>query len=815
MPFKPFELSTRRYRPIVQWIWDDDPTPARLRQQLESLESVGFGGVCIQPMPDHFRPNDFRRRMKIPYLGQAFFDAIKQTVDIASELGLLVWLYDEGGWPSGQACGLVLEGHAELQGQTLVQEAGRYIVERTGLPDALKAQAMDRFIQLTHEGYRSAVGEHFGKAVEAMFSDELKVPGNLGTDRIPWTDDMPQQFEQRAGYELEPVLGLLFEGGQARKHPANRVLQVRSDYAHVVLDLFIHCYIKPQQDWCHKHGLIFTGHLAGEHDLARHPALFGDYMAVMRCFDMPGVDTIWRQIWHGHNADFPLLAGSARHIHQRAFAMSETGAVYGSDLTPGSLKWVCDHQILRGINRFTLMNLPISGDDESNISALSIDGLPWRAYGPWAKHVALASTLASQGKLVVSAAVLYPGDDLMACGGDGPGTAAQAIVEQLVQQPGGCAFVDEPALMSATTTDAQGQMQFNCGDLSATGLFVAGNSLISQRLADRLLELKEAGVQLVAIGQDQPYFLDEDQAIQRLDCFELFSFYEWVSKTDRVLAIPADLQLYRCSSPGLVTSLRKGDDWQMLLLHNQSAVEVCVELSLPESGWRFDVDTTLQPLGEVKASVVNVPAGAVQAVIWGAVKCDDMMREVAAPLANVNIQSSAWQVVEVKAQSGKLDGEQDGSSNGKMSADAFGEQPIGPWSSNIGRDFSGQITYQAVVDTGDMPGGSTQRLLLDLGQVEYIAQVIVNGRDAGCRAWWPYRFGLTDFLQPGSNTIELVIANTPANHFWSTKNIARRKAQGRWNIYNQRTVERCPPTLGGGLLGPIQWLRQNNPAHAK
>jgi len=47
--------------------------------------------------------------------------------------------------------------------------------------------------------------------------------------------------------------------------------------------------------------------------------------------------------------------------------------------------------------------------------------------------------------------------------------------------------------------------------------------------------------------------------------------------------------------------------------------------------------------------------------------------------------------------------------------------------------------------------------------VDDTLEVLVNGQRAGVRLWEPYQMELTEFLEPGSNTLELRVANTPIN----------------------------------------------------
>ena len=57
--------------------------------------------------------------------------------------------------------------------------------------------------------------------------------------------------------------------------------------------------------------------------------------------------------------------------------------------------------------------------------------------------------------------------------------------------------------------------------------------------------------------------------------------------------------------------------------------------------------------------------------------------------------------------------------------------------------------------------------MLDLGQVAVTAALRVNGTEAGVRMALPFRFDITDLVQPGENEIEVTVVNTLANHMSS------------------------------------------------
>jgi hypothetical protein len=56
-----------------------------------------------------------------------------------------------------------------------------------------------------------------------------------------------------------------------------------------------------------------------------------------------------------------------------------------------------------------------------------------------------------------------------------------------------------------------------------------------------------------------------------------------------------------------------------------------------------------------------------------------------------------------------------------------------------------------------------RRTVLDLGVVNDIAQVRVNGKDVGVLWYPPYSTDITDFLKAGGNDLEIVVTDNWAN----------------------------------------------------
>ena len=125
------------------------------------------------------------------------------------------------------------------------------------------------------------------------------------------------------------------------------------------------------------------------------------------------------------------------------------------------------------------------------------------------------------------------------------------------------------------------------------------------------------------------------------------------------------------------------------------------------------------------------------------------------------------------------------------------------------RYYSGIASYKMRFDWSSgkaISGAVNQRILLDLGQVQNIASVLLNGKDCGVAWTMPYQLDITKNLKEGENVLEIKVANTWANR------ILRDEALP---VNERQTWTTCPFNLQGdtllsaGLLGPVQLIPVN------
>jgi hypothetical protein len=73
--------------------------------------------------------------------------------------------------------------------------------------------------------------------------------------------------------------------------------------------------------------------------------------------------------------------------------------------------------------------------------------------------------------------------------------------------------------------------------------------------------------------------------------------------------------------------------------------------------------------------------------------------------------------------------------------------------------FSGTATYTKTLSVPAELLGPNRRLFLDMGRVQVIAQVTLNGQDLGIRWKPPFRLDLTAAAKPGDNALAVRVVN--------------------------------------------------------
>jgi hypothetical protein len=121
--------------------------------------------------------------------------------------------------------------------------------------------------------------------------------------------------------------------------------------------------------------------------------------------------------------------------------------------------------------------------------------------------------------------------------------------------------------------------------------------------------------------------------------------------------------------------------------------------------------------------------------------------------------------------------------------------------------YSGRATYRKTFDQHVVSGKKLKALYLDLGGVESVAEVRLNGKKLGVLWCAPWRVDITDVVKPTGNLLEVDITNLWANRVIGDLNLpAERRYTKTHDAFRFDFLTGRTPLLRSGLLGPVRIL---------
>ncbi len=453
-----FKAPPKEYRGAPLWSWNTRLDIPQLLSQIEALDEMGLGGFHIHP----------RTGLATEYLGSEYMAAVKACRDKGKELGMRCFLYDEDRWPSGAAGGLVTkdpelgirflrwtqtpyevpyptdtflwpprstEGSKVLGYYSINLNEGRlegfsrhdtpipgawiaYLERSAGTPwfngnpyvDCLNPKAIKRFIEVTHERYREAIGEDFGGIVPSIFTDEPQFGGKGEFKRpedtedlvFPFTDDLPNSFKAQYGVDLLDHLPELF-WEKADGEPS----VVRYRFHDHVCERFTEAFADQVGDWCEKHGTLLTGHMMEESTLHKQSCVLGEAMRSYRSFQIPGIDMLcdWFELATAKQAQ------SAVRQYGREGMLSELYGVTNWDFDFAGHKRQGDWQAALGVTLRVhhLTWVSMLGEAKRDYPASIGPQSPWfKEYSVVEDHFARLNSVLTRGTPVVRVGVIHP-----------------------------------------------------------------------------------------------------------------------------------------------------------------------------------------------------------------------------------------------------------------------------------------------------------------------------------------------------------------------------------------------------------------------
>lgn len=193
-----------------------------------------------------------------------------------------------------------------------------------GIINYLSEKPVHEFIRRTHEIYYKRLGKYFGSTIQSIFSDEV---GPYACGDFTWSDDFADYFKSKKGYDLIPLLPILYYDGNPIAP------KVRCDYWDTLTMAYQEHFMQPIADWCRAHGIASTGHTFEE---SRLWMISGNMYESMRTQMWVGVDSLLG--YKPYSMIKPCI--SVAHTTGRQTVLCEAVGVLGEEIGEfGS--WTC------------------------------------------------------------------------------------------------------------------------------------------------------------------------------------------------------------------------------------------------------------------------------------------------------------------------------------------------------------------------------------------------------------------------------------------------------------------------------------------
>ena len=352
------------FSPVPFWFFNDSPDEEKIAEELKDIKAKGVDAIVLHPrigIPEN-----------VPYLSDAYFQAVRFIVKCADALGMKIVLYDEGMYPSGSAHGMVVAQNPDYAskgirlsdrpegGEVIAAfEDGKYLVYgftggtirgihfgeddgEAGAPksaDILNPDAVELFIRLTHDRYYEELKEYFGNTVIAFFTDEPCALGRNAAAYREWVPGLERELTAGGGQLQE--LEALFTG----EKNATTALYHRLIKKHLRETFYARL-----SRWCEAHGIALMGHPEASDDVEEE--LY---------FQIPGQDLIMRRVspetgglLEFDSVQAKLCADIARHLGRRRNANECFGVCsrkpWEWHFTGRDMIWYINWLSIRGVN---------------------------------------------------------------------------------------------------------------------------------------------------------------------------------------------------------------------------------------------------------------------------------------------------------------------------------------------------------------------------------------------------------------------------------------------------------------------------------
>jgi hypothetical protein len=726
------------------------------------------------------------------------------VIDLTSKMdtdGKLNWTAPEGKWVVLRL-GYSLTGHQNSPASP----------EATGLEvDKLNADHVKSYFTNYLDQYKDATGGLMGKkGLQYIITDSWEA----GTQN--WTDNMLAEFKSRSGYDMTPWVPVLTGHVVESAEASDRFLW---DFRKTLIELVAVNHYDQLTALLKERGM---GRYTESHEGGR--AFIGDGMEVKRTATVP-MSATWTPGGFGgneggvatrHKADVRESA-SVSHIYGQNLVAAESMTAMGSDWawSPELLKPVADIELASGLNRFVI---------HTSVHQPSNDKIPGLSLGPfgqwftrhetwaeqadaWTTYLARSSYMLQQGKFVADVIYFYGEDNNI--------TALYG--QKLPDVPAGYEydFVNADALLNVLSVNKGNIVTPSGMSYRVLALDPISSQQMSLPVLRKIRDMVKAGA--VVIGQKplQTLSLSDDKAEFTKIVNELWAndksentvgqgkVYSGQSIRDVLISLKVTPD-FTYAKPQENTNLlyvhRKMDNADIYWVNNRNDRVEDLEVSFRVDGkeaevWHPETGRIEKPSysienGITKVSLHLVSNDAVFVVFRNKAKensytapktTETELTTVEGPW-NVSFQAKRGSPVQATFES------------------------LTPWNENADKAikyFSGTGTYSKTFQAPAEWFKEGTELWIDLGTVQNLAEVVINGKSLGIVWKTPFRVDATEAIKQGENKLEIKVTNLWVNRLIGDQqpNVKEKTTYVSMPFYRSES-----PLKPSGLLGPVQIL---------
>lgn len=693
-----------------------------------------------------------------------------QTINLTPLVtdGQLIWDVPEGYW------------------QIFVIYLTRDARGRNDYINFLDADSCKLLIDAVYEPHYARYSDLFGNVIAGFFSDEPPIgntPGYTHGDFIgrydmplPWSRQMPGMMTGEYGENWEIMLPYLWTECSDKQQTA----RIRTSYMNAVSKLVSTCFSNQIGSWCETRNVEYIGHMLEDCDMnsGLGPSM-GHFFRGLSGQHMSGIDNIGGQVVIGgqnvarrpfsnidsagfYHYTLGRLGTSLAAIdpNKQGRCMCENFGAYGWQIGVHTEKYLTDHFLARGVNRFvphafSPQDFP-DPDCPPHFFAHG-ENPEYRVFGELMAYTNRICHLIDGGKPVAPVAVLYHGESQWA----GQNESNIAACRQLTRNQIGFLIVPadvfDPNDGRASYDETKNLLLIN--DVEFSALVISDCEFIPEAAASFAAKLIDHKFPVILTGSSLTGISElstgkSTQLVDKLKSCAISDVAQLAFELDKY--IERDVKLSQDFPDLTVYRYRHNADIFLILNENPSRPYQGT-IQLPAKGKIISYNAWNN-----SAHVITVDSPSVETSEQGSTITVDIapleMRVYycAAEIPNYLTGTSIIENIEVTWQQNIIitdftasfcDAKSYPQFHSKMEADLkHGMGLINP-------AFSGFIRYEAEVNLQQV-----SEAVLEVENIFDSAEIIVNGKSAGFTVSKPHKIDISKLIRDGRNNIVIDVA---------------------------------------------------------